>query len=71
MGNEYEENRHICGGPWVVECDGSGLQAHDCGEDSCCCADPEMDREMCPGCPSCCEACDNGEPPPAGGGEGA
>lgn len=32
------------------ECYGEGL-VHDCGEDTCCCADPtEQDMVMCPEC---------------------
>ena len=55
------ETQHTCTTRWTVMCDGSGLEDHDCGEDSCCCADPESDRDECVGCPACCEVCRNME----------
>ena len=30
-------------------CDGEGMNGHDCGEDTCCCADPE-DNQTCDIC---------------------
>lgn len=45
-----------CGGDdmsWVdcEQCGGEGVDGHDCGEDTCCCLDPEEDAEchMCDG----------------------
>ena len=34
------------------ECGGEGFIVADCFEDSCCCADPEMDHGLIP-CPLC------------------
>lgn len=32
----------VCGWVPCKTCDGEGFVGHDCGEDTCCCADPEM-----------------------------
>jgi len=36
------------------DCDGDGLMLADCFEDSCCCAEPEMEHDLilCPSCVS-------------------
>ena len=46
-----------CGSSTVFDvcerCAGEGLDGHDCGEDTCCCADPE-DNVDCPDCGGSC-----------------
>lgn len=40
--DDFDEDCGVCGGSGYV---------HDCGEDTCCCADPEsQDMEQCPWC---------------------
>lgn len=42
--DDMDDDRDVCG-----ECDGDGLY-HDCGEDTCCCANPDDDLITCEHC---------------------
>jgi hypothetical protein len=52
-GREWDNQCARCGSSlYFVECDncsGDGLSSHDCGEDTCCCLDPE-DNVTCDWC---------------------
>ena len=41
----WELDRELC-----EQCDGYGLSGHDCGEDCCCCLDPDEDNMPCDMC---------------------
>jgi hypothetical protein len=55
MGERVEYQCARCGSSIIFEdcpeCGGEGYSGHDCGEDSCCCADPEenIPCDMCYG----------------------